>query len=179
MPLPSVASDPINELNLGWLRQKAQTILSELVAALPEGSRARVQGIPLAVDDTVGEVNAFAACSNGRSLMAITDGLLEIMAWLAMTSATDEVFGGNRTDEYIRFIAGHLELLTQACRQLGVDAAALRRSPPPTKVAELADLYCGLKSWIGVATDPRLASRQAAGTLAEALTLLETIAPSE
>jgi Zn-dependent protease with chaperone function len=72
-------------------------------------ARSRVQGIPLVVDDTVGEVNAFAACSDGRSLMAITDGLLEIMGWLAQASAHDEVFGGNKTDEYIRFIAARLE----------------------------------------------------------------------
>jgi hypothetical protein len=109
VPLPSVASDPINDTNLTWLRQRAQTILEELVAALPADSLARVQGIPLAVDDTVGEVNAFAACSNGRSLMAITDGLLEITAGLAATAASDEVFGGNKTDEYIRFLATNLE----------------------------------------------------------------------
>ena len=34
------------------------------------------------MDNTPGEVNAFAACENGRSLMAITDGLLEVAAWL-------------------------------------------------------------------------------------------------
>jgi len=68
-----------------------------------------VQGIPLVVDDTPGDVNAFAACSDGHSMMAITDGLLEITAWLAQAAATDEVFGGNKTDEYIQFIATHLE----------------------------------------------------------------------
>jgi Zn-dependent protease with chaperone function len=124
VPLPSVVSDPINELNVGWLRQQAQSILNELVAALPDGPRGRVQGIPLAVDDTVGEVNAFAACSQGRSLMAITDGLLEIMAWLAMASATDQVFGGNKTDEYIRFIASHLEPGKPIPRPAGLLTAA-------------------------------------------------------
>lgn len=107
--LPSVAGDPINDVNLGWLRQQAQSILTELVAALPDTARPRVQGIPLVVDDTVGDVNAFAACSNGRSLMAITDGLLEIMAGLAQASAHDEVFGGNKTDEYVKFIAARLQ----------------------------------------------------------------------
>jgi hypothetical protein len=105
---PSVSDDPINTLNRGWLRQSAQTILVELTRALPEVARARVDGIPLVVDDTPGDVNAFAACSNGRSLMAVTDGLLEIMAWLAMAKAHDELFGTTKTDEYIRFIAQHL-----------------------------------------------------------------------
>lgn len=107
--LPSVANDPINDVNVGWLRQQAQGILNELVAALPDASRARVQGIPLVVDDTPGDVNAFAACSDGRSMMAITDGLLEITAWLAQAAASDELYGGNKTDEYIQFIAAHLE----------------------------------------------------------------------
>jgi Zn-dependent protease with chaperone function len=58
------------------------------------------------VDDTPGEVNAFAACTKtGKSLMAITDGLLEIMAHLARCAATDEVFGTRKTDEYIQFLA--------------------------------------------------------------------------
>jgi Zn-dependent protease with chaperone function len=109
VPLPPVASDPINLVNLGWLRQQAQTILNDLVAALPDSSRARVQGIPLVVDDTPGEVNAFAACSDSHAVMAITDGLLEITAWLAQTAAADQVFGGNKTDEYIHFIATHLQ----------------------------------------------------------------------
>lgn len=74
-------------------------------------------------------------------------------------------------------VAGQLGLLSHACRQLGVDVASLRRSGPPANLAELADLYRGLKSWIGVATDPRLASRQAAAALAEALTLLEMKPP--
>ncbi len=106
--LPSSSNDPINTLNRAWLRQSAQSVLVELSRALPDVARARVEGIPLVVDDTPGDVNAFAACSNGRSAMAVTDGLLEIMAWLAMAKAHDELFGTNKTDEYIRFIAQNL-----------------------------------------------------------------------
>lgn len=106
--IPSVANDPLNSLNRSWLRQSAQSILVELTRALPDVARARVDGIPLVVDDTPGDVNAFAACTEGRSLMAVTDGLLEIMGWLAMAKAHDEVFGTNKTDEYIRFIAQNL-----------------------------------------------------------------------
>jgi hypothetical protein len=109
-PLPSVQSDPINDVNLGWLRQDAQSVMSELVQSLSDDARARVQGIPLVVDDTPGEVNAFAACSqSGQPAMAITDGLLEIAAWLAMSTAHDEIYGSAKTDEYIQFIATHLQ----------------------------------------------------------------------
>ena len=122
--LPSVAGDPINDVNLPWLRQQAQSILAELVQALPDVARPRVQGIPLVVDDTVGEVNAFAACSDGRSLMAITDGLLEIMAWLSQAAAHDEIFGGNKADEYIQFIATRLEAGKPIPRPAGFFSAA-------------------------------------------------------
>jgi peptidase M48-like protein len=106
--LPSQTNDPINTLNRAWLRQSAQGVLAELSQALPDVARTRVAGIPLVVDDTPGDVNAFAACSDGRSAMAVTDGLLEIMAWLAMAKAHDELFGTNKTDEYIRFITQNL-----------------------------------------------------------------------
>jgi hypothetical protein len=119
-----VPNDPINALNRAWLRQSAQTTLVELTRALPADSRARVDGIPLVVDDTVGDVNAFAACSDGRSLMAVTDGLLEIMAWLAMAQAHDELFGTAKTDEYIRFIARSLTAGRDIPRPAGFFPAA-------------------------------------------------------
>jgi hypothetical protein len=81
-------------------------VIQELIAALPQNFKQRVNGIPLAVDDTPGEVNAFAACTGGgKSLMAITDGLLDIEGHLAQARATDEVFGTRKTDEYIAFLA--------------------------------------------------------------------------
>lgn len=122
--IPSVTNDPINALNRGWLRQSAQSILVELTRALPDVARGRVEGIPLAVDDTPGDVNAFAACSDGRSLMAVTDGLLEIMAWLAMAKAHDELFGTTKTDEYIGFIAQNLAPGRDIPRPSGFFAAA-------------------------------------------------------
>lgn len=88
------------------MRGAAQTILNELVAALPAGQKARVQGIPLVFDAEPGEVNAFAACTrDGKSLMAISDGLLEVAAFLAKAQANDELFRTTKVDEYIRLLA--------------------------------------------------------------------------
>jgi hypothetical protein len=56
--------------------------------------------------------------------MAVTDGLLEIMAWLAMAKAHDELFGTNKTDEYIRFIAQNLAPGRDIPRPSGMFAAA-------------------------------------------------------
>jgi hypothetical protein len=92
-------------MDLVFLRGEAKGILNELVAALPPLQQGRVQGIPLVVDSTVGEVNAFATCSGQRSAMAITDGLLEIQAELARARAHDDLAGTRKVDEYIRLVA--------------------------------------------------------------------------
>lgn len=106
--LPPVASDPINLVDLGFLRGRAQGVLAELVQNLPAAQQGRVQGIPLIVDSEVGEVNAFAACTRGgKAAMAISDGLLEIQAHLAQALAIDELFGSRKVDDYVRLIAQH------------------------------------------------------------------------
>lgn len=106
---PAATNDPISTMQLTFLRQRAQEILTELVAALPPQKHQRVAGIPLIVDDTPGEVNAFAACSrSGQSAMAITDGLLKIQAGLATALAHDELFGTATVDGYIQTVAAGL-----------------------------------------------------------------------
>jgi hypothetical protein len=98
--------DPINNVDLPFLRAEATGILAELVAALPPLQNSRVAAIPIVVDSTPGEVNAFATCSkSGRAAMAVTDGLLEIQAFLARARAHDEMAGTRKVDEYIGLIA--------------------------------------------------------------------------
>jgi hypothetical protein len=104
--LPPVVSDPINSVDINFLRTRAAQVMSELIANLPAPQQARVRAIPLITDNTVGEVNAFATCTrDGKAAMAITDGLLDIQAHLAQARAIDEIFGQRKVDEYIRYIA--------------------------------------------------------------------------
>ncbi len=111
-PLPApgvvmlpVVNDPINFTDLSYLRGQAQSILNELVATLPAPQQSRVAGIPLVVDSTQGDVNAFATCtSSGHAAMAITDGLLDIQAHLSQARATDETFGTHKMTDYIQLI---------------------------------------------------------------------------
>lgn len=98
--------DPINTVDINWLRNEANNTLSELIAALPTASRGRVDNIPFYADPTVGEVNAYAACDDqGLPLMAITDGLLQIEAYTAQFRATDEIFGTQKLDSYLKLVA--------------------------------------------------------------------------
>jgi hypothetical protein len=103
--LPPVYNDPINQTNIPFMRQRSQEIIRELVSALPAQAGGLVANIPLVIDDTVGEVNAFAACSNGTALMAISDGLMEIQSQMARARATDEVFRTQKFDLYINYVA--------------------------------------------------------------------------
>lgn len=103
---PAGATDPINRSNVVWMRERAQALYSELIQALAAGPKTRITGIPLAIDDSPGEVNAFAACTaSGKSLIAITDGLLEVGGYLAQCAANDEIFRTNKTTEYIQLLA--------------------------------------------------------------------------
>lgn len=104
LPTPSV-NDAVNVHDIPFLRRRAEQILGELVAALPQPQQGRVAGIPLVVDATPGEVNAFASCSGSRAAMAITDGLLQIASQLARFRAADEMGGSNKVGEYIELIA--------------------------------------------------------------------------
>lgn len=110
MPAPGVVvapvpNDPITVVDLGYLRGQAQSLLNELVATLPPAQQSRVVGIPLVVDSTAGDVNAFATCtSSGHAAMAITDGLLDIEAHLSQARALDETFGTHKLNDYIQLI---------------------------------------------------------------------------
>jgi hypothetical protein len=79
--------------------------MTELIAALPDAARTRVQSIPLAIDDTPGLVNAFATCVGPKAAMVVSDGLLDIIAHLAQAKANDDFFGTHKVDEYDAFIA--------------------------------------------------------------------------
>jgi hypothetical protein len=101
-------ADPINQVDIGWLRSEAGSVIGELIAALPPAARAKVENIPFVADPTVGEVNAFAACDDqGLPLMAITDGLLEVEAHMAQYKAIDELFGTQKLVAYEQLVAAN------------------------------------------------------------------------
>jgi len=98
--------DPINMMDINWLRQHSGVVMGELIEALPADKSAMVRDIPFVADPTPGEVNAFAACDDqGLPLMAITDGLLQVEAYIAQFKATDEVFGTHKLDDYLKLLA--------------------------------------------------------------------------
>lgn len=102
---PPVMQDPISNVDLTWLRATAGGVLNELVTALPPAAQAKVQGIPFVTDPAEGEVNAYAACDEQRMpSMAMTDGILQIEAYIAQMRATDEIFGTQKLDAYLNYV---------------------------------------------------------------------------
>ncbi len=113
-PLPTIPTvpglpvfnDPINVGDINYLRGNASQVLVELVAALAPAPQAKVKGIPLTTDPSPGEVNAYAGCDDqGLPLMAVTDGLLQVEAYIAQFKATDEIFGTKKLDTYLQYMA--------------------------------------------------------------------------
>lgn len=171
-----------------WLRRRAIHLIGWL--ARPEATPADDEACSLVwrmIDDSSGslklQVEAALACSLLASRMPV-DRLeaaeaLDRIVQLAGRIIRSEMKEGRSSvpvfarPQSRRVLAARLGSLSHACQQLGVDAVALRRSPPPAEVASLADLYSGLKAWIAMATDPNLASSQAAGALCGILPMLE------
>jgi hypothetical protein len=108
MPQP-VMDDPINQLDIVYLRQSAKTVLEELIAALPDKERGLMSAVPLVTEDEPGFVNAFASCKRREPKMAISDELLRIQAHLARSRATDEIFGTTKFDEYLQFLTENVK----------------------------------------------------------------------
>ncbi|MFO0553276.1 MAG: M48 family metalloprotease [Polyangiaceae bacterium] len=139
---PPVATlDPINNLDQQALRRRAGAVLGELVAALPDASRSKVQSVPLFADPTVGEVNAFAACDDqGQPLMAVSDGLLEVMAFSARAKAADEIFGGNRLSSYTQLVATNVKPKKPLPRP-NADFISSTQDNDPRKIARQSQLF--------------------------------------
>jgi hypothetical protein len=105
---PGAATDPINTTDAPLLFRHAQSILDELIAALPPDQRARVSNMALYNDDRLGDVNAYATCDqDGSPLVAISNGLLTIAAHVAMSSATDEQFETDLERDYFAWMQTH------------------------------------------------------------------------
>lgn len=108
VPMTAAANDPINRADVSYLQGRVREITSELIAALDAGSQSRVRQIPIVFDSNPTEVNAFASCTKqGKAVVAVTDGLLSLTAYLAQCEATDEVFGTRTFDAYVAWVAQH------------------------------------------------------------------------
>jgi hypothetical protein len=75
--------------------------MRELVAALAPQYQSRVATVPLVIDPSPSDVNAWATCDDsGAPYVAGTEGLLETIDAISQTKATDQLFGTRTYDAY-------------------------------------------------------------------------------
>jgi hypothetical protein len=92
------------------MRQEALSVVTELIGALADDTRAKVQGIPVKIIDDPKEVNAFAGCTDaGGPFVAVTAPLLLIMARASEARAFDEIAGTGKYNELLGSIANEVK----------------------------------------------------------------------
>jgi hypothetical protein len=100
-PAPQGSYTPNGTFTPEFLQMETRVVLSELLAALSPDHRARVQHIPLEYTQNLAEVNAAAGCTRtGRSLMAVTGGMLALVSAVSEAKAIDELAGTRLLDAY-------------------------------------------------------------------------------
>lgn len=143
-PAPSRAGahDPINQRDVRWLHAEAERVMHELLAALPDDwRRDEVDGVELSHEEFFGIVNAFAGCEGLAPRVAVTDGLLELIARLAAARAMEERFDVDAVGAFERYFAEH-----HRAPPLGREDPAMWNDAG--KLALQRDLYDEMIGWV-------------------------------
>lgn len=101
---------PSGALLMPFMKDEAQKLYKKLKDALPANKKSVVETIPLLTDNTKSEVNAFAGCDDsGKTFVVVTEGLYQMIDLIAQARATDEVFGTDFYNEYVKDLASQQE----------------------------------------------------------------------
>ena len=101
---------PSGALLMPAMKDEAKKIYQKEKDALPASKKAVVDKIPLLTDPSRSEINAFAGCDDGgKTFVVVTEGLYQMIDLIAQTRATDEIFGTDFYDEYIKELAKQQE----------------------------------------------------------------------
>lgn len=129
---------------VGTEMQKAETasILQELTQNLPPDRQARVRGIPLVFDPNPDEINAFAGCDDrGSPFMAGTVGLLDAVDAIAQTKATDELFGTQTYEAYLKATLPRLQQPNGGSAALPQGLISPQQAVDPRRLARERELF--------------------------------------
>ncbi len=122
-------------------QQEVQSILAELINALPPDRQALVRGIPLVFDPTP-EVNAFAGCDEqGAPFLAATRGILEAVDAIAQTKATDELFGTQTYEAYTNTVIPQIIRSEKASAALPAGMIPANYGPDPRRWSRARELF--------------------------------------
>lgn len=101
---------PTGALLMPIMKDEAKKIYQKEKDALSTKDKAAVDTIPLLSDPSKEEVNAFAGCDDsGKTFVVVTEGMYQMLDLMANTRATDEKFGTDYYNEYIKELAKQQE----------------------------------------------------------------------
>ena len=101
---------PTGALLMPIMKDEAKKIYQKEKDALAAAKKASVDSIPLLSDPSKEEVNAFAGCDDsGKTFVVVTEGMYQMLDLMANTRATDETFGTDYYNEYIKELAKQQE----------------------------------------------------------------------
>jgi hypothetical protein len=143
-PVPVQPGRPLLGLLSGstaW-QAEARAVMKELVAALAPQDQARVASVPLEIDPSPGDVNAFATCDdNGAPYVAGTEGLLEAVDAISQTKATDELFGTRTYDAYTSAVAPRLVSSQNASAMLPAGIVPVQYWADPRRISRAHEIF--------------------------------------
>ena len=129
---------------VGTEMQKSETasILQELTQNLAPDRQARVRGIPLVFDPNPDEINAFAGCDDrGAPFMAGTVGLLDAVDAISQTKATDQIFGTQTYEAYLKAALPRLQQPNGGSAALPQGIISPQQAIDPRRLARQRELF--------------------------------------
>ncbi len=101
---------PTGALLMPVMKDEAKKIYQKEIDALAATKKSQVEKIPLLTDSSKEEVNAFAGCDDsGKTFVVLTEGMYQMLDLMSQCRATDETFGTNYCDEYLKELAKQQE----------------------------------------------------------------------
>jgi len=108
--MPATLFSPTGSLLMPAMKDETKKIYQKEIDALAATKKSQVEKIPLLTDSSKEEVNAFAGCDDsGKTFVVLTEGMYQMLDLMSQCRATDETFGTNYCDEYLKELAKQQE----------------------------------------------------------------------
>lgn len=138
--LPSVQI--VAPLTTSMMHSEVRSVLDELIAHLMSTQASRVRGIPLKLDPTPNDINAYAGCdAQGKPFLAGTEGLLQAIFAIAETKACDEIDGARSYDTYMAAVTPLLTAQTPGSPQLQPNVLPAQCVVDPRVLSHARELF--------------------------------------
>lgn len=138
----------LTPLTTSMMHSEVRTVLDELIAHLPTTQASRVRGIPLKLDPTPNDINAYAGCdAQGKPFLAGTEGLLQAIFAIAETKACDEIDAARSYDTYMAAVTPNLTSQSPGSPQLQPNVLPAQCMVDPRVLSHARELFDGIAAF--------------------------------